>query len=204
MSDIWARWESHYKSIDINPKEICRDGILNPEAYHQASKKLLFVMKEVNNYQNRDLRDLLANGPRFQMWHSVARWAAGVLGDFPAYKTIDNYDSMKTALKQVATLNLKKTSGGSSADFSVINAYAFLDRDLLLEQIEAIAPEIIIACGTFDSLVWLLNLKLNPDSPKNKPAYDDRRQISVVPFRHPARVNNSDTYNELKKLLAKA
>ena len=203
VEDIWARWALHYERMGIDPARICRDGILNPEAYRQAPVKVLFIMKEVNDWKGGDLRDLLADGPKYQMWHSVARWAAGVLGCFPRYETIDNYNSMKGALRQVATLNLKKTSGGSWADSSVINAYAFLDRDLLLDQIEAIAPQVIVACGTFDSLVWLLELKLDPDSPKSKPARDEKRRMWVVPFRHPARVNNSETYDELKGLFCK-
>ena len=203
MEDIWARWTLHYKRIGIDPARICRDGILSPEAYRQASVKVLFIMKEVNDWKGGDLRDLLADGPKYQMWHTVARWAAGVLRSFPDYEEIDNFSSMKAALRQVATLNLKKTSGGSWADSSVINAYARLDRDLLLDQIEAIAPQIVVACGTFDSLVWLLELAPDPDSPKSRPVRNEKRRMWVVPFRHPARVKNSEAYCELKRLFAK-
>ncbi len=90
------------------------------------------------------------------MWHTVARWSAGILNDFPKYEEIDKYDTYKEWLSKIATVNLKKASGGSTADMAVINAYCYRDRELLLEQIIEIAPNIVVACGTIDVLIWLL------------------------------------------------
>lgn len=202
LDRVWPEWEAHYSRIGVDPARICRDGIVDAERYSRAPRKILFILKEVNDWKGGDLRPWLRQGPRYQIWHTVARWAAGILRNFPRFNEVDNYASMQEGLRQVAALNLKKSSGGSQSDMSVINAYAFQDRTLLLKQIQAIGAEMLVACGTFDSLVWLLELKVDPDCPAEKPVFDSVRKAWVVPFRHPGRVDNAKTYAELKQLLA--
>lgn len=197
---IWSKWESHYKNLEIEPGRICRDGIVNEEEWGNSDIKVLFIMKEVNDWEGGDLKNLLKNGPKYQMWHTVARWAAGIQRGFPDFLEIDNWDSMKESTKKIASINLKKTSGGSSANMSIINAYAKMDKELLREQIFLIKPNIIIAGGTFENLIWLLDLDVDPDSPYKKPCLDKLTSAWVVPWVHPSRVNNKDTYDELKSI----
>lgn len=203
----WGKWITHYQALGINTDRICRDGIFDELEWGKVKKKILFVMKEVNDpkneWKNGNLKDLLRDGPKYQMWHTVARWAAGMLYDFPEYEEIDTWDKMKKVIRKIASINLKKTSGGSFSNMSVINAYAYIDKELLLEQINEIQPHIIVACGTFDSLIWLLGLEINPDNPYEKPIFNKKRNIRVIQWRHPARVNNKKTYNELKGIFAK-
>jgi len=59
-------------------------------------------------------------------------------------------------LSKIAVVNLKKASGGSWSDMAVVNAYAFHDRELLRRQIKDISPNLIVACGTMDQIIWLL------------------------------------------------
>jgi hypothetical protein len=105
--NIWSKWEDHYREIGLNPDDICKDGIINESHYQGASSKLLFILRETNDYA-KDLRELLKNGPKYQMWHTVARWASGLLRDFPDYEEIDKYDIMTESIKQIACINLKK------------------------------------------------------------------------------------------------
>jgi len=199
----WGKWSEHYRELGIDSTKICRDGIFDESEWRKVKKKILFVMKEVNDWAGGDLKDLFIDGPKYQMWHTVSRWAAGILHNFPEYEKIDTLDIMKEVIKKIASINLKKTSGGSYSNMSVINAYAYTDKELLLEQIKEIQPDIIVACGTFDSLIWLLGLEINPDNPYEKPILDRKRNIWTIPWRHPALVNNKKTYNELKKMIDK-
>jgi len=202
------KWERHYKELGINHSRICCDGILDDDDdlknWKNANKKMLFIMKEVNDWKEEgELKTLFENGPRYQMWHTISRWAGGILNNFPEFEEIDEWSAMKENIKKIASINLKKTSGGPSSDMSKINAHAHMCKELLLEQIDEIKPEIIIACGTFDSVIWLLDLKLNPDEIGKCPVFEETRNIWVIPFRHPGRVNSRDTYKELKELFAK-
>ncbi len=201
---MWQRWREHYTEIGISSTKICKDGIVDYETYAQANRKILFVMKEVNQWDEGDLREMLIKGPKYQMWHTVARWAAGILREFPPFEEIDAYEIWVESIRSIATINLKKTSGQAAADISVINAFALMDRQLLLDQIQMINPDIIVAGGTFDSLMWLLDLKVDSENPGSKAVFDHQRRITVVPWRHPSRVNNRETYDGLREIVPKS
>ncbi len=198
------KWEKHYQKLGIKTDAICRDGIFDEEEWENVNKKVLFIMKEVNNWEGGDLKTLFKDGPKYQMWHTISRWAGGILNDFPEFEEIDKWPAKKANIKKIASINLKKISGGPSSDMSVVNAYAYTDKELLLEQIDEIQPQIIVACGTFDSVIWLLDLKVNPDKPRECPVFEEARKILVIPWVHPGRVDNRKTYKELKELFARS
>jgi len=200
MDNIWKCWDEHYKSIGIKSNRICKDGIINLNHYNTANKKLLFVLKEVNDWEGGDIRKMLENGPKYQPWYAISRWASGIFRNFPDYKEIDNFTTMCDSIRKIAAINLKKTSGGSVSNMAVINAYTHIDESLLLRQISNINPDYIISGGVFSELIWLLDLKVNPDNPIAKPVLDKIRNAWIISFRHPTRVNNSETYLELKDI----
>lgn len=198
MEDLWDRWAQHYRERGIDPGRICRDGIAVPERFAAAPQRVLFVLREVNDWEGGDLRTLLAAGPRYQTWHTVGRWAAGLLRGFPSYEEVDRWEVMHDALQSIASINLKKASGGASADPALVNAYAFQDRDLLRDQVRLISPHTIVACGTTEVLVWLLRLPMDADKP-HAPV-STREGVTVIPWVHPTRCNNRKTYHRLAEL----
>lgn len=198
MSDLWSKWSEHYERNGIDPLRICRDGILDEKKYAAAEKKVLFILKEVNDFAGGDLSEHLKEGPRYQMWYNVARWAYGLLYDFPDFEEADAWSSKLKALAQVAAINLKKASGTASSDMSVINAYAFRDRELLLDQIAYIAPQVIVSCGVNDSLVWLFELNIDPDHPHRPCQMVTPCKAQFIPWRHPARAAASAYYDNLR------
>jgi len=207
------KWEKHYHKLGIDTSAICRDGVFDKEEWKNVNKKILFIMKEVNKWKGGDLKTLFKDGPKYQMWHTISRWAGGILNNFPKYEEIDEWSARKANIKKIASINLKKTSGEAFSNMSIINAYAHTDKELLLEQIDEIQPEIIVACGTFDSVIWLLDLKvnpdriyldkINPDKLSRYPVFEKSRNIWVIPWVHPCRVDNRKTYDKLKDLFAK-
>lgn len=203
MNDIWKRWTKHYKLLKIDPSRISKDGVIYPSRFNK-NFRLLFILKETNGFPGGSLSELLYNGPKYQMWHTTARWAAGILYDFPNYQQIDNRKTLTKALHEISVINLKKTTGVSSADMHKINAYAHQDKDLLLEQIKTIAPHIILACGTFESLIWLLDIPVSGDNPYEKPVKSKIIESLVIPWRHPNRVDNKKTYEELREIFMKS
>lgn len=203
--DIWGRWKAHYRRKGLRPDRFWMDGIINKDLYRKTHPRILFVMKEPNASKGGDLRTLFQDGPRYQAWHTIGRWAAGILGGFPPYGKVNDYETIKNAFARIATINLKKACGGSQSDGPVISAYAHHDRDLLLEQIEQIRPELLIACGTMEQVIWLLDLDVNPDAPWEPRLIKDKiRGMSVLPWRHPTRADNRSTYGELRKILGRS
>lgn len=201
-NNIWKYWTNHYQSLGIDPSRISKDGIIKTDRFNR-SYRILFVLKETNGFAGGSLSELLKDGPVYQMWHTAARWAAGILYGFPEYQQINNYDTLTTALHQIAVINLKKATGGSSANMTIVEAYAHQDKDLLLKQIKTIDPDIILACGTFEPLIWLLDLPVKGDNPYERPIKSKIIDSLIIPWRHPNRVNNKATYKELKNIFEK-
>ena len=200
-TDIWTRWAMHYRDLGIDPTTICRDGIADKSKFDEASSRILFIMREPNDWPGGDMCQLMREGPRYQVWHTIGRWAAGLLNGFPDFAAIDNTAAMRDALHQIASINLKKASGGSSADLSVINAFAFRDRALMREQILTIAPSTIVACGTWHELVWLLKLPVSPKEPRQV-VTSSTLAARVIPWVHPSRCDNRRTYQTLGELVS--
>jgi len=202
-TDLWAQWRQHYSECGIDSSQICTDGIVDSSIFAHEGKKVLFVLRETNGFAGGDLCGFLRDGPRYQMWHTVARWATGIQQGFPLYDDINKFAVLQRSLRRCAAINLKKASGGSSANPAVINAFAFQDRALLRKQISEIEPEIIVACGTFDPLVWLLEIEFKPNHLWGNPAKCESISAWVIPWRHPGRANNRKTYSELGTIVAR-
>jgi len=189
----WPEWMVHYSQLGYTSDLVALDGIGDQPLFQRAGRRILFVLKEPNQQKNTDMRWELRKGPSGPPWHAVARWAACLLA-----KDVLSYDdaeaTKRTALRQVAAINIKKISGGAKSDMADISAVAYRDRKVLREQIQEISPQIIVACGTFAQLVWLLKLDLPAASVDLSAVWSASRDFCVVPFRHPTRSGRSDYY----------
>ncbi len=201
MNDPWKQWQKHYECLGLT--DYVKDGIADYEAFNSASCRVLFVLKGPHGWPGADMRDQLRKGAQYQVWHTIARWAAGILTGFPAYGDVNTSAEKNRALRSVAGINLKKVSGAAQADASVINSHAYRDRDLIRAQITHIKPDIIVACSTWDPLIWILELPVEDFArPTQTPIRDTSRGAWVVPWRHPARGGGVKYYEELKARLS--
>jgi hypothetical protein len=134
------------------------DGIVDELKYNSSSKKVLYLLKEVNGGKNRnsnwDLRSFLKDGGRRQTWDNIAIWQFGINNldhDFKWNELISNSKDesfRKIQLEGIAVINLKKEPGGHTANSKLIWDYSWKDREFIKEQISIYKPEIIICCGT--------------------------------------------------------
>jgi hypothetical protein len=76
------------------------------------------------------------------------------------------------------------------------------DRELLLEQVREIRPNLIVACGTIDTLLWVLEPRHDPSKPPMEPIFDEERAAWIIPWRHPTRADNRSSYERLKIIAA--
>ncbi|WP_396634108.1 hypothetical protein [Maribacter sp. R86514] len=132
--------------------EMAKDGVINESEYTKCKIKVLYILKEVNDWKNGDLREFVAKGARWRTWNNIARWQNGIQNYFDngitTFKNSVNENDRKKILKTIAVLNLKKESGGPSSNMGQIWHHANEDKDLLKEQIDLYDPNIIICCGT--------------------------------------------------------
>ena len=172
------------------------DGAVSDD-YWDASPRVLFLLKETNNY-GRDLRQWLrAKAPAGQTWWNVARWSHGFLNGFPPYAQVPQIRSeLRKVLRSVAAVNLKKSTGGGSADMHAVHEAAVRDRLLIEEQVALIAPEFVVSCGVRDPVVWLFDLQTKPLVEGVRWA---RRNGTTFLFgRHPSRADNEAVYEALR------
>jgi hypothetical protein len=198
LDELFKEWYEFYQSKGINIAEFSRDGIIDEARFEKAKKRILFILRETNKFPGKDLRAFLREEVRWQLWHTVGRWAYGVLNDFPDYSECDKYESICEGVHQVAIMNLKKITGGGWSDLDVINETAHRDKEFIKKEVDIINPQVIVACGTWSHLVWLFDLENLPM--EDKPPFSYTKNRLYLSTRHPVRANNRETYDELKKL----
>ncbi len=197
ITAFWSEWETRHETSGFSIAEICRDGIGDLAMYCTAQPRVLVVLREPNNSRGEDLLNVLRNGPVFNVWHNVARWAGGALLGFPSFETVNAPACMRETLRSIAVINLKKQSGGASSDMAEVHAFAARFRTLLVRQIDILAPTVVLACGTLEPLVWLLDLEVRKDQPI-RATLPSGVAFSVLPSKHAAaRASARGLYAEL-------
>jgi hypothetical protein len=190
---FWQDFEKHLSNNGIHTK-IAKDGILNPSKFDR-NNGILFILKETNGYA-KPLSELLEDGPRHQMWHTLSRWAYGLQNPDIQFHTLTK-SQLTEALHKVAVINLKKIPGKAVAKPSEILAAAKRDHQFLLKQIKCINPKLIITCKTFIGLRQILAIKDVDKKVKTYTYNDDSLNCNIIAWIHPNRKNSKITYEEL-------
>ena len=139
--DICKEYKKRYPNEYLNI-----DGIVEPTTYKAQPIKLLFILKETNQlYKSlvEFLREGAPDGGKLT-WQPVCKWIEAIIYGTQNgnYSTAEERSEM---LKRIATMNIKKSPGGATSDSSYLE-WAKRNKDLLLAQIQEIAPDIIIVC----------------------------------------------------------
>lgn len=156
-------FRSYSPSGSIPKKSFLPDGIIDIGAYERAEPKILFVAKEANWFHPQGdnntstladspfwLRDVVEDrlsagrgGSSFS--RRLALLAGAALSEPVPYK----------ALGKTAFLNLNKRGGFRSCVWQTLEGYVSQYRSFIRQEIELIAPDYIICCGS--GVKWLLD-----------------------------------------------
>ncbi|MBK6487220.1 MAG: hypothetical protein IPF98_10190 [Gemmatimonadetes bacterium] len=191
--DLWSSYDERYGD---RRSALAKDGAGQE---YGPGQRLLVVLKEPNDSPGRDLRvDFLNAGAKWVIWHRIAEWATGILHGFPPY---DQIQSLKNAsLRRIAVINLKKLSGGASIDSATLHRHAFADRDLIRSRISDLNPTTILACGTFEPLLWLLDREVPTTANLDENTLGLTNGVTVIRWRHPSRTSGPVTYGALRSI----
>lgn len=182
---LWASWLALLDRKGIGPDALCYDGPGVPESYFASSPRLLFVLREPNNCRGGALLALLRTEAKHLAWRNVARWAAGIQRGSPPFAEVLTQQAQNEALRQIAAVNIKKSSGGSSSSLSEVHRYAVEAAELHRTQLALLRPDMIVAAGTIENLQAIL--ALSPQESGNYTGvWEDGQQYTVVPWRHPS------------------
>ncbi|GAB3660253.1 hypothetical protein GCM10028791_34090 [Echinicola sediminis] len=138
------------------------DGIVNEEAYKNAETKILWVLKEANStgeVGEWDLRGAIDNlktekgikNGWEKTFRKIVYVTNGIINgtewdDIP-YTNED--PSIIDVLKKIAYINIKKVGGISKANDNELLEYYNESKDLLIDQINAYSPDVIIFGNTY-------------------------------------------------------
>ena len=153
---LFKLWKPRYSDGD----HFVSDGAVDPDEYARAPRKVVFVLKEVNDEDGGDwdLRKMLRNSgddDNWRWWNTVARWVEGIQSlpqvvpwrEFPSLDSVQWRERRQEALRKIVAVNLKKKPGGPTANDAEIRKAAKKDRDLISEQLSLYAPDFVICCG---------------------------------------------------------
>lgn len=169
------------------------DGIVNSDSYNNAEKKILWILKEPNSSNDQDSWDMrgaisnlktesgIRNGWE-KTFTSIVYVTHGILKN-KSWKEIpfpNENPEIIDELNKIAYINVKKTAGLAKTKPSELKDYYVRSKEILLEQIKTIDPDILIFGGTFYLFKDDLSLsKLNPYGSCNVLKIDNKVYIDA-------------------------
>ena len=136
------------------------DGVISNEDWNNSNIKVLFVLKETNRANqnivdaiNRALVTKESGWWKGKVLRRVGHWAYGLLNyedEAPSLK--DAKTNYKNFIKNIAYINMKKASGGSSTKTKPFNSHVEEFAPFIRRQIELIKPDIIVLGGTYKQI----------------------------------------------------
>ena len=187
MEELFIEWKSLVLS---EADHFVEDGIICHETWASVNSKILFILKETNDYEGniaKLINEAVTIRPKSKLWlrptfHNIGRWAYGLL-NFPesvgSYKVA--HKERKKSLLSCSFINLKKTSGGRTAGKSV-ELCAIKYASFLRKQIEIISPDIIVFGGTYQ----IVKDHVLPEMKKEAYRVHNFNNIVCINANHPA------------------
>jgi len=195
MSDIFEAWKE--KSIHKSQLFIT-DGVIDKGLWESSNHKVMFLLKEAYDSKrvegSWDLPSLIKRrGVSGRTFKPMAQWAYGihqVLKDGEIAPYIQSNSEVRNSLFSSAIVNLKKSSGKKRSGAKDLVKYVDEDWNLLVSQIQEIAPEIIV-CGN----TWSLIKEKMPHKEKISDRVYKSGGIIYIDFWHPSnRASNLMNY----------
>ena len=131
---------------------IMKDGAISMKRYARASLRVMWVLKQNIDYGFSDYSaQLLQNLDKVSSsptWRRLAHASHGLLSGLRDFSTVKSHERGECLESMISTaiVNVNKELGGTrSTDASVHEGYAKY-KDLVGRQIEAHAPDVIVAC----------------------------------------------------------
>lgn len=185
------------------------DGINDIDEYLNAKYKIIFILKEaydgVDGEGGWALRDIVNKGEYKRSratFYPLIYITYCIQNGFKKYDDIDDittetFEHMNQYLKGVAHVNINKLPSLNNTrtdfrDIEVAYDYDLKNDQIVLKQIEAYQPDIIVSCGLRDLLLKELEL-IKDDSTGG---FKSNKYPNIVFIRtyHPASINNKEEY----------
>jgi hypothetical protein len=212
-----------------NTEGFIADGVICPEIYEKQRVRILCILAESYGYGESGMWDIetqlrgdllgLGNSdvktPRHLatlLWllqrsaetgakFTWEEWVEQKLPDLSVSEA--NLAVLQEALSKVAWINVKKASNstGTRLDYDEVLAHARRNKEILREQIQVIAPHLVLVCGeaAFRSLVELGLLGPETTVGKKWEAQGAAGSPRVIEISHPSYLGDWGGYEQIYK-----
>lgn len=161
MNNLFSEWKKVYELDGAD--HFVEDGIVSIEYWEKSKIRVLFILKETNNFKG-NINELIESTvnktrkKRSKLWqrptfHNIGRWTYGLINSnnrIEPYET--SHDKRKKALLSCAFINIKKTAGEKSSQKKIIDENAKKYNTFIKKQIDIIEPDIIVFSGTYKTI----------------------------------------------------
>ncbi|MDR0414187.1 MAG: hypothetical protein LBH84_02060 [Prevotellaceae bacterium] len=201
-NDLFRRWKKQLEKDGLTG--FCEDGLMyrgsywedngysgfapgaEEELWTNAPKRILFLLKDANSNPDCDIREFYMAG-NLLFNRSLAYWFYGLLAfdeknDAPDYHSITKDQAFDTFHKKpFAIVNCKKESGTSTIATEILQQHIDSYTHFIKEEIDILAPDIIVCGGGSSRLKNFVAEKIYPDlKPVNSWIFFDEGNNKVV------------------------
>lgn len=157
---LFNDWEDYSKNNEDN--KFVRDGLIyngnvinngfsrekgnEEELWHEAKRKIVFLMKDSNNNPDEDYRNWNIENPKSAFFKYIFAWLNGLSKISTSVDIIDIDKTYKNKLPLVI-VNAKKESGENRINNNYLYNHANKYMEYLRKQIKEIYKPNIIVCG---------------------------------------------------------
>lgn len=152
LNDLYETWRQN------NPGHFVGGGVIDEIRYGSIDVKLLFLLKEVNDSdQSEDwsLVDFIHRQSESARYHLtfeiIGLWSFGLMKGLPGYQRLihSKEKNVREGLSGISITNLKKTGGTGVSELDEIRRHALDTKDLWIEEIKIMNPDVVVCGGTF-------------------------------------------------------
>lgn len=196
-NELFSKWKRHREGF-------VSDGVADETAYLASEKKILFVLKEVNDPEGGDwdLRAFVREGGRAGTWNNVARWVEGIrrIDEDISWAQLNNNNDERRLkfLPSIGAMNLKKTPGGHTTVVAELVRISSEDRAFINQQFQLYDADLVVCCGVSDAFHGLIDLESEPrwqETHRGVRFHEHRPGKLIVAYSHPeARCSNALLY----------
>jgi len=197
------------------------DGIIDYSTWFQNDLKLMFLLKEAYSKDGEADWNIAIDGvaegrgifyvgnqANQGMQNRIAEWAFGIESAMVGKENItieealeNDREKPRQSMMKSAWVNIQKIDGKSSSNIDNLLEVAKRDKDLLLEQLDLINPNIIFCGKTFEIIQPILFNGIKKIE-ETSFCYEWNDKL-VVNFRHPSRASKEtllEIFNDIKKI----
>ncbi len=189
-------------------KNFVFDGIVREDKYTESPVKILFVLKEMpwdeksDTYSLTKLMEEAVSGDQAygNFCGKLALWSYGLLNCLPSWENVSkkwevekDQKEILDSLLRIAVMNTKKYPGEPRSEDEDLKHVLERDKDLLLQEIRIIEPEVVVCCGVWH--LWKEILEVEDSETVTSPngfqwfEYSIKENVSskFLCFPHPSR-----------------